>query len=115
MNLEAEILTALINAYERSKVSKGQNKVHKDIKLDITHSVFDKHRNNDNGELDVSVQRIERAGFAKASYTRNGQSPYSVLQIRPCCDNAPPLYTPSASTSSPPQNPYKRGRPLHWA
>lgn len=81
MNLEVEILTALLNAYERSKVSKGQNKVHKDIKLDITHSVFDKHRNNDNGELDVAVQRIERAGFAKASYTRNGQLQCLVLNL----------------------------------
>lgn len=81
MNLESEILTALINAYERSKVSKGQNKVHKDIKLDITHSVFDKHRNNDNGELDVIIQRIERAGFAKAFYTRNGQLQSLVLNL----------------------------------
>lgn len=81
MNLESEILTALINAYERSKVSKGQNKVHKDIKLDITHSVFDKHRNNDNGELDVAIQRIERAGFAKAFYTRNGQLQSLVLNL----------------------------------
>lgn len=81
MSLEIEILTALINAYERSKVSKGQNKVRKDIKLDITHSVFDKHRNNDNGELDVVVQRIERSGFAKASYTRNGQLQNLVLNL----------------------------------
>lgn len=81
MSLEVEILTALLKTYERSKVSKGQNKVHKDIKLDITHSVFDKHRNNDNGELDVAIQRIERAGFAKASYTRNGQLQCLVLNI----------------------------------
>lgn len=81
MSLEVEILTALLNAYERSKVSKGQNKVHKDIKLDIAHSVFDKHRNNDNGELDIAVQRIERAEFAKASYTRNGQLQCLVLNL----------------------------------
>lgn len=81
MSLEVEILTALLNAYERSKVSKGQNKVHKDIKLDITHSVFDKHRNNDNGELEVAVQRVERAGFAKPSYTRNGQLQCLVLNL----------------------------------
>lgn len=81
MSLEVEILTALLNVYERSKVSKGQNKVHKDIKLDITHSVFDKHRNNDNGELDVAIQRIERAGFAKPSYTRNGQLQCFVLNL----------------------------------
>ena len=81
MSLEVEILTALLNTYERSKVSKGQNKVHKDIKLDITHSVFDKHRNNDNGELDVTIQRIERAGFAKPSYTRNGQLQSLVLNL----------------------------------
>jgi len=81
MSLEVEILTALLNAYERSKVSKGQNKVHKDIKLDITHNVFDKHRNNDNGELDVAVQRVERAGFAKPSCTRNGQLQCLVLNL----------------------------------
>lgn len=81
MSLEVEILTALLNAYERSKVSKGQNKVHKDIKLDITHSVFDKHRNNDNCELEVAVQRVERAGFAKPSYTRNGQLQCLVLNL----------------------------------
>lgn len=81
MNLESEILNALINAYERSKVSKGQNKVHKDIKLDITHSVFDKHRNNDNGELEIAIQRIERSGFAKASYTRNSQLQCIVLNL----------------------------------
>lgn len=81
MSLEVEILTALLKTYERSKVSKGQNKVHKDIKLDISHSVFDKHRNNDNGELDVAIQRIERAGFAKTSYTRNGQLQCLVLNI----------------------------------
>lgn len=81
MNLETEILTALINTYERSKVSKGQNKVQKDIKLDITHSVFEKHRNNDNGELDVVLQRIERMGFAKASYTRNRQFQCLVLNL----------------------------------
>lgn len=81
MSLETEILIALISAYERSKVSKGQNKVHKDIKLDITHSVFDKHRNNDNGEFDVVIQRIERSGFAKASYTRNGQLQCLILNL----------------------------------
>ena len=81
MSLEVEILTALLNAYERSKISRGQNKVHKDIKLDITHSVFDKHRNNDNGELDIAIQRIERAGFAKVSYTRNGQFQSLVLNL----------------------------------
>lgn len=81
MSLEVEILTAFLKTYERSKVSKGQNKVHKDIKLDITHSVFDKHRNNDNGELEVAIQRIKRAGFAKASYTRNGQLQCLVLNL----------------------------------
>ncbi len=73
MSLEFEILNVLIDSYERSKVSKGQNKVHKDIKLDITHSVFEKHRNNDNGELDLAIQLIEKNGYAKAIYTRNGQ------------------------------------------
>lgn len=81
MDLELEILTSLIKAYERSKVSKGLNKVHKDIKLDITNCVFDKHRNNDNGELDVAIQRIERSGFAKASYTRNGQLQCLILNL----------------------------------
>lgn len=81
MNLEIEILTALINTYERSKVSKGQNKVHKDIKLDITHKVFNEHRNHDNGQLEVAIQRIERSGFAKASYTRNGQLQGIVLNL----------------------------------
>lgn len=84
MNLESEILNALIKTYERSKVSKGQNKVHKDIKLDITHNVFDKHRNNDNGELEIAIQRIERSGFAKCSYARNGQLQCIVLNL----DNA---------------------------
>jgi hypothetical protein len=81
MSLEIEILTTLINAYERSKVSKGQNKIHKDIKLDISHSVFDKHRNNDNGELEIAIQRIERDGFARSSYTRNGQFQCLILNL----------------------------------
>lgn len=81
MSLEIEILNALINSYEKSKVSKGQNKVRKDIKLDITHSVFDKHRNNDNGELEIAIQRIERDGFAKACYTRNGQFQCFILNL----------------------------------
>lgn len=81
MNLEIRILEALLNAYERSKVSKGQNKVHKDIKLDISHSVFDKHRNNDNGELETVIHRIERDGYAKASYTRNGQLQCLILNL----------------------------------
>jgi len=81
MNLEIEILTALINSYERSKVSKGQNRVHKDIKLDVSNSVFDKHRNYDSGELEVTIQRIERDGYAKSSYTRNGQFQCLVLNL----------------------------------
>jgi len=81
MSLESEILTALINIYERSKVSKGQNKVHKDIKLDITNSVFDKHRNNDNGELELALNRIERDGYATPSYTRNGQFQCLILNL----------------------------------
>lgn len=81
MSLEIEILNALINSYEKSKVSKGQNKVRKDIKLDVTHSVFDKHRNNDNGELEIAIQRIERDGFAKACYTRNGQFQRFILNL----------------------------------
>lgn len=81
MSLETEILTELINVYERSKVSKGQNKVHKDIKLDITHRAFDKHRNNDNGELDIAIQRIERDGYAKITYTRNGQFQCLILNL----------------------------------
>ena len=81
MSLELEILNALIDSYERSKVSKGQNKVHKDIKLDITHSVFEKHRNHDNGELEIAIQLIERDGYAKAFYTRNGQFQCFVLNL----------------------------------
>ena len=81
MSLEIEILSILLSCYERSKVSKGQNKVHKDIKLDISHSVFDKHRNNDNGELDIAIQRIERQGYAVASYTRNGQFQCLILNL----------------------------------
>lgn len=81
MSLEFEILNALIDSYERSKVSKGQNKVHKDIKLDITHSVFEKHRNNDNGELDLAIKLIERNEYAKAIYTRNGQFQCFVLNL----------------------------------
>ena len=81
MNLEIEILTALINSYERSKVSKGQNRVHKDIKLDVSNSVFDKHRNYDSGELEVTIQRIERDGYAKASYTKDGQFQCLILNV----------------------------------
>ena len=81
MSLEIDILSVLLSCYERSKVSKGQNKVHKDIKLDISHSVFDKHRNNDNGELDIAIQRIERQGYAVASYTRNGQFQCLILNL----------------------------------
>lgn len=80
MNLETDILNTLLDIYERSKVSKGQNKVHKDIKLDITHSVFDKHRNNDN-ELEITLKRIERDGFARIVYTRDGQFQCLILNI----------------------------------
>lgn len=81
MSLENKILTGLINIYERSKVSKGQNKVHKDIKIDITNNVFDKHRNYDNGELELALDRIKREGYATPSYTRNGQFQCLILNL----------------------------------
>lgn len=81
MSLEFEILNALIQKYENSKVSKGQNKVRVKIELPITHSVFNGHRNNDNGELDLAIQRIERDGFATAVYTRNGQFQSMLLNL----------------------------------
>lgn len=81
MDLEIKILTALIDTYERSKVSKGQNKIHKEIKLDITNSIFEGYRNDYNGELGVIIERIERAGFAKAIYTRNEQFQSLLLNL----------------------------------
>lgn len=80
MNLENNILNALLDIYERSKVSKGQNKVHKDIKLDITHNVFEKHRNNDD-ELEIVLKRIERDGFAKVVNTKDGQFQCLILNL----------------------------------
>lgn len=80
MNLENNILNALLDIYERSKVSKGQNKVHKDIKLDITHNVFEKHRNNDD-ELEIALKRIERDGFAKVVNTKDGQFQCLILNL----------------------------------
>lgn len=80
MNLENNILNALLDIYERSKVSKGQNKVRKDIKLDITHNVFEKHRNNDD-ELEIVLKRIERDGFAKVVNTKDGQFQCLILNL----------------------------------
>lgn len=80
MNLENNILNALLDTYERSKVSKGQNKVRKDIKLDITHNVFEKHRNNDD-ELEIALKRIERDGFAKVVNTKDGQFQCLILNL----------------------------------
>ena len=81
MSLEIEILNALIQKYENSKVSKGQNKVRVKIELPITHSVFNGHRNNDNGELDLAIQRMERDGFAFPVYTRDGQLQSLLLNL----------------------------------
>lgn len=81
MNLENEILNSLLNSYEKSKVSKGLNKVRKDIKLDITNDIFEKYRNDTSGTLDIVIERIKRDGFANVILTRDGQFQCLVLNL----------------------------------
>ena len=81
MNLENEILNSLLNSYEKSKVSKGLNKVRKDIKLDITNDIFETYRNDTSGTLDIVIERIKRDGFANAIFTRDGQFQCLVLNL----------------------------------
>lgn len=81
MNLENEILNSLLNSYEKSKVSKGLNKVRKDIKLDITNDIFEKYRNDTSGTLDIVIERIKRDGFANVILTRDDQFQCLVLNL----------------------------------
>ncbi|MCI7213542.1 MAG: DUF2220 domain-containing protein [Bacillales bacterium] len=81
MNLENEILNSLLNSYEKSMVSKGLNKVRKDIKLDITNDIFETYRNDTSGTLDIVIERIKRDGFANAIFTRDGQFQCLVLNL----------------------------------